>query len=109
MMVGYNHGSGADEYRMWHPGTNRLHWTKDTIWLKKVYHETTNQGAKIIYSKPIVRNIEAEEAIRDKIVTEQEEKETSDVSDREGDNPRDNEKSTYLRCVHGQKGYLPNQ
>ena len=69
MMVGYNHGSGADGYRMWHPGTNRVHWTGDTIWLKKVYHETTKQGAKIIYSKTNVRNIEAAEAIGDKIGT----------------------------------------
>ena len=38
MMVGYNHGSVADGYRMWHPGTNRENWTRDTIWLKKNYH-----------------------------------------------------------------------
>ena len=57
---------------MWYPGTNRVHWTRETIWLKKVYHEATNQGAKTIYSGPNVRNIKAEEAIRDKIGTEQE-------------------------------------
>ena len=71
-MFGYNHGSGADGYRMWYPGTNRVHWTRETIWLKKVYHEATNRGAKTIYSGPNVRNIKAEEAIRDKIGTEQE-------------------------------------
>ena len=70
IMVGYNHGSGADGYRMWHPGTNRVHWTRDTIWLKKVYHETTNQGSKIIYSERNVINIKAEEAIGNKIGTE---------------------------------------
>ena len=63
MMVGYNHGSGTDGYMMWHPGTNRVHWTRDTIWLKKVYHEMTNQGENIIYSEPNVRKIDAKEAI----------------------------------------------
>ena len=70
MMFGYSHGSVVDGYRMWHPGTNRVHWTRNTIWLKKFYHETTNQGAKIIYSEPNIRKIEAEEAIGDKIGTE---------------------------------------
>ena len=31
MMFGYSHDSVVDGYRMWHPGTNRLHWTRDTI------------------------------------------------------------------------------
>ena len=52
-MVGYNHGSGADGYRMWHPGTNRVHWTRYTIWLNKVYHETTNQGEQLYTVNPM--------------------------------------------------------
>ena len=57
MMVGYNHNSEADGYRMWYPGNNMVHLKRDTIWSKKMYHETTKQGAKIINSEANVRKI----------------------------------------------------
>ena len=38
MVVGYNHGSGADVHRVWHPGTNMMHRNRDIILLKKMYH-----------------------------------------------------------------------
>ena len=72
MMVGYNHYSGADMYSMCHPGTNRVHQTRDIIWLKKIYHKTTKKGAEIINSKPNVENIQVEGAIDNAIETEQE-------------------------------------
>ena len=52
----------------------------------------TKQGAEIINSELNVGNIEAEEDIDDVIGTEQEEKDTSDVSNKYGDNPRDKKK-----------------
>ena len=52
---------------MWHPGTNRVHWTRDTIWLNKIYHETTKKVAEIINSESNVRNIKVKEAIDDAI------------------------------------------
>ena len=39
MMVEYNHDSGADVYRMWHPDPNRVHQSRDIILLKKMYNE----------------------------------------------------------------------
>ena len=57
MMVGYNHNSEADGYRMWYPGNNMVHLNRDTIWSKKMYHETTKQSAKIINSEANVRKI----------------------------------------------------
>ena len=57
MMVGYNHDPGADGYRMWHSGINRVHRTRDTIWLNKIYHKTTKKGEKVINSEPNVGKI----------------------------------------------------
>ena len=85
-MVGYNQGTGADGYRMWNPCINRVPRTRDTIWLKKMYHKTKKQGEKVINSEPNVGKIEVKEDIVDKIGTEQKEKDTSDVSEREGEN-----------------------
>ena len=90
-MVGYNQGTGADGYRMWHPCISRLPRTRDTIWIKKMYHKTTKQGEKVINSEPNVGKIDVKEAIVDKIGTEQEYKETPDVSENEGDKPRNDE------------------
>ena len=33
MFVVYNTDSGDDVYRMWNPKTNRIHRTRDIIWL----------------------------------------------------------------------------
>ena len=57
MMVGYSQGTGLDGYWMWHPGINRVHRTRDTIWLKKIYHKTTKIGKKVINSEPNVGKI----------------------------------------------------
>ena len=54
---------------IWNPGTNRVHSTRDIILLKKMYHETTKQGAEIINIKPNFRKIEVEEDIDDVIGT----------------------------------------
>ena len=56
-----------------------------------MYHKTTKQGEKVINSEPNVGKIDVKEAIVDKIGTEQEEKEISDVYESEGDKPRDDE------------------
>ena len=65
MIVGYNHNSGEDVYSMWYPGTNRLHQTRDVIWLKKIYHEMMKQGAEVINSEPNVVSIKIEGDIDD--------------------------------------------
>ena len=65
MIVGYNHNSGEDVYSMWYPGTNRLHQTRDVIWLKKIYHEMMKQGAEVINSEPNVGSIKIEGEIDD--------------------------------------------
>ena len=57
MTVGYNQGTGVNGYLMWHPVINRVHQTRDTIWLKKMYHKTTKQGKKVINSEPNVGKI----------------------------------------------------
>ena len=58
IMVGYNHNSGSDVYRVWHIVTNRVHHTRHIIWWKKKYHETMTQFAEIINREPNVINIE---------------------------------------------------
>ena len=37
MFVGYAHKHGGDVYRMWNPNTNRVHISRDVIWLKRMY------------------------------------------------------------------------
>lgn len=39
MFVGYEYAPnhGGDVYRMWNPKTNRVHFTRDVIWLKRMY------------------------------------------------------------------------
>ena len=39
MLVGYNPNSGGDVYRMWNPTTNRVHNTRDVLWLKRMYYQ----------------------------------------------------------------------
>jgi len=40
MMVGYALHHAGDTYRMWDKETNRVHETRDVIWLKRMYFET---------------------------------------------------------------------
>jgi len=37
MFIGYATNSGGDVYQMWNPITNRVHNTRDVIWLKRMY------------------------------------------------------------------------
>lgn len=37
MMVGYSTNHTGDCYKMWDPNTGRIHSTRDTIWLKRMY------------------------------------------------------------------------
>ena len=39
MFVGYNINYGDDVYRMWNPDTNRIHNTRDIIWLKMIFYQ----------------------------------------------------------------------
>ena len=38
MMVGYALQHTGDTYRMWDPNTNRIHTTRDIIWLKRMFY-----------------------------------------------------------------------
>ena len=68
----------------------------------------TKQGAEIINSELNVGNIEAEEDIDDVIGTEQEEKDTSDVSNKYGDNPRDKKNDMHkMRTSPGRVSHRP--
>ena len=39
MMVGYALNHAGDTYRMWDKNTNRVHETRDIIWLRRMYFE----------------------------------------------------------------------
>ena len=39
MLAGYNKNSGDNVYRMWNPGTKRIHNTRDIIWLKSMFYQ----------------------------------------------------------------------
>ena len=54
MLVGYSTMHAQDVYRMWDPNTERIHISRDIIWLKRMYFEskqnkeiTTNQMDQI--------------------------------------------------------------
>ena len=40
MFIGYALDHEGDCYRMWNPKTNRVHETRDVVWLKRMYYET---------------------------------------------------------------------
>ena len=40
MFVVYNGNSSDDIYRTWNPTTNRIHRTRDIIWLKRMFYKT---------------------------------------------------------------------
>lgn len=39
MFVGYNDKAGNDVHRMWNPQTNRVHNTRDIVWMKKLFYD----------------------------------------------------------------------
>ena len=47
MFVGYNADSGDDVYRMWNPKTNRMHRTRDIIWLKRMFFEEKTETGMV--------------------------------------------------------------
>ena len=79
--------------------------------VNKMYHKTMKQGAEIINSEPNVGNIEVQEAIGDSIGTEQEENSSSDLSNREGDNPRydENNHMPDMRTRPGRVSHRPGR
>jgi hypothetical protein len=48
MMVGYAVDHAGDVYRMWDPKTNRVHETRDVIWLHRMYYEKPETTAEVI-------------------------------------------------------------
>eukprot|EP00979_Chaetoceros_neogracilis_P016303 scaffold7674_cov267-Chaetoceros_neogracile.AAC.1 len=39
MFVGYNDKAGDDVHRMWNPETNRVHNTRDIVWMKRLFYD----------------------------------------------------------------------
>ena len=47
MFCGYAQDHDIDCYRMWDSATNRMHLTRDVIWLQRMYYEKKNDGMDI--------------------------------------------------------------
>ena len=48
MFVGYAKDHAGDVYRMWDPDTNRIHETRDIIWLRRMYFEKPKPTYEVI-------------------------------------------------------------
>ena len=48
MMVGYALNHAGDTYRMWDMKTNRVHETRDIIWLKRMYFEKEEEAQDVV-------------------------------------------------------------
>jgi hypothetical protein len=53
MMVGYAVDHAGDVYRMWDPRTNRVHETRDVIWLRRLFYEKPEPTAEVIAPEKI--------------------------------------------------------
>ena len=49
MFVGYNKKSGNNVFRMWNPDTNRIHNTRDIIWLKRIFYQDKLTTGMVAY------------------------------------------------------------
>ena len=47
MFCGYAQDHDIDCYRMWDSATNRMHLTRDVIWLQRMYYEKKTNGIDI--------------------------------------------------------------
>ena len=68
MMVGYALNHAGDTYRMWDMKTNRVHETRDVIWLKRMYFEKEEEAQDVVIEpdvgvdpKEVVEIVEAGE------------------------------------------------
>jgi hypothetical protein len=48
VFVGYALGHSGDTYRMWNPDTDRVHQTRDVIWLQQMYYKPVEKPASYI-------------------------------------------------------------
>jgi hypothetical protein len=54
MFVGYAPDHAGDVYRMWDRGTNRVHTTRDVIWLKRMFYERPSNNGEVATAVEII-------------------------------------------------------